>query len=145
MARMHSSGKGKSGSMKPFSTSIPTFMDMDIAEVKKTIIHLANRGNTAAIIGTILRDCHGIGNVEDVLGVPLLTFMRENKVAAAIPDDLQSLINRSANIKLHLTGNNKDNDAKYRLNLINSRLHRLVRYYKEKSILPANWKLSAKF
>jgi len=55
----------------------------------------------------------------------------ETYTTAQIPPD---------GIRLHLNQFKKDNDAKYRLILINSRLHRLVRYYKEKNILPGNWK-----
>ncbi|KAI4292599.1 small subunit ribosomal protein S13e [Pancytospora philotis] len=140
MARMHCSGKGKSCSMKPFTTTIPTYMPVSIAEVEKMIVHMANRGNTAAAIGTVLRDQYGIGNVTDVLGTNLLDFMRKNNCAPVIPDDLTALVEKANNIRKHLTLFKKDNDAKYRLILINSRLHRLVRYYKGKSVLPSNWK-----
>jgi len=140
MARMHTNGKGISGSMKPFSTYVPTHITATIPEIKKTIVHLANRGNTASMIGIILRDQHGIGNVSDILGMPLSAFLKEQKVAPSIPDDVTCLVDRANKIRLHLTTNKKDNGAKYRLNLINSRIHRLIRYYKGKSVLPANWK-----
>ena len=34
----------------------------------------------------------------------------------------------------------KDRDAKFRLILIESRIHRLSRYYKTTRALPANWR-----
>ncbi|KAB0405955.1 hypothetical protein E2I00_012144, partial [Balaenoptera physalus] len=34
----------------------------------------------------------------------------------------------------------QDKDAKFRLILIESRIHRLARYYKTKRVLPPNWK-----
>ena len=34
----------------------------------------------------------------------------------------------------------KDVDSKYRLILIESRVHRLARYYKRTQVLPPNWK-----
>lgn len=140
MGRMHSSGKGKSGSMKPFTTTIPTYMVESIPEIKKTVIHLANRGNPCATIGAILRDQYGVGNCADVLGSNLLEFLKQNNAAPVIPDDLAALVARANSIRLHLKNFKKDNSAKYRLILINSRLHRLVRYYKEKNVLPGNWK-----
>lgn len=140
MARMHCSSKGKSSTMKPFTTTIPTYMLESVPEIKKIIIHLANRGNPAAQIGAVLRDQYGIGNVKDVIGTNLLDFMRKNNCAPAVPEDLTALVDKANGIRLHLSQFKKDNDAKYRLGLINSRLHRLVRYYKEKSILPGSWK-----
>lgn len=137
---MHCPGKGKSCSMKPFTTDVQTYMSQSIPELKKLIIHLANRGTPAAQIGTILRDEHGVGSCADILGMTLLAFLRENGVAPAIPDDLTALIEKSNRMRQHLTHNNKDSDAKYRITLINSRIHRLVRYYKEKAVLPGNWK-----
>ena len=43
-------------------------------------------------------------------------------------------------IRKHLERNRKDKDAKFRLILIESRIHRLARYYKTKGVLPPNWK-----
>lgn len=140
MARMHSSGRGKSCSMKPFTTDVQTYMTQSIPEVKKMIIHLANRGISAACIGNVLRDEYGVGNCKDILGMNMVEFLRANGAAPAIPDDLTSLMEKSNRIRQHLVQNRKDNDAKYRLTLINSRIHRLVRYYKEKNTIPVAWK-----
>ena len=140
MARMHSDKKGKSASLGPLTTTVQTYMPKSIAEVKTEIIRLAHRGYTCASIGTILRDQYAVGCCEDILGMSLLVFMRENACAPAIPDDLNALVERANNIRQHLFLNNRDKDAKYRLNLINSRLHRLVRYYKQKSLIPGSWK-----
>ena len=37
----------------------------------------------------------------------------------------------------------KDKDSKFRLILIESRIHRLARYYKKKQVLPPTWKYEA--
>lgn len=140
MARMHSGGRGQSCSMKPLSTSVPTYMAKPIAEIKTDMIHLANKGIPASSIGNILRDQYGVGNARDILGCSILQFLTENKCAPVIPEDLAALVEKSKTIRHHLESNTRDNDAKYRLNLVNSRLHRVVRYYKEKNVLPGNWK-----
>ena len=36
--------------------------------------------------------------------------------------------------------NRNDTDSKFRLILVESRVHRLSRYYKLSKVLPANWK-----
>lgn len=140
MARMHCSGKGRSSSMKPLTTTVPTNLAKPIAEIKKDIIFHANKGKTPSAIGNLLRDQYGVGNAKDILGVSILEFCKDNNCAPIIPEDLNSLIQKSNSIRSHLLANKKDMDAKYRLNLINSKLHRLIRYYKQKSVLPGNYK-----
>ena len=49
-------------------------------------------------------------------------------------------IKKAVSIRKHLERNRKDKDAKFRLILIESRIHRLARYYKTKGVLPPNWK-----
>lgn len=140
MARMHSGGKGQSMSMKPLTTSVPTYLAKPISEIKKDIINLSNKGAVPSEIGNLLRDSYSVGNAKDILGTGLLEFFKNNNCAPIIPEDLSSLIDKSNSIRIHLLTNKKDNDAKYRLNLINSRLHRLARYYKEKGVLPGDFK-----
>lgn len=43
-------------------------------------------------------------------------------------------------MRKHLERNRKDKDSKYRLILIESRVHRLARYYKRTKQLAPNWK-----
>ena len=43
-------------------------------------------------------------------------------------------------MRKHLERNRKDVDSKFRLILIESRIHRLSRYYKTVGALPPNWR-----
>ncbi|KAL6120967.1 hypothetical protein NUSPORA_02199 [Nucleospora cyclopteri] len=140
MGRMHSAGKGHSIAMKPFKTVPPTFLNKPIGDIEKMIIAQAKKGVPISTIGTNMRDIHGIGNIQDILGCTLLAFLKKNNAAPAIPEDLNCLIEKAAEIRMHLVVHRKDNDAKYRLNLVNSRLHRLLRYHVQKGNLPKNFK-----
>lgn len=140
MARMHTGGKGQSISMKPLSTAVPTFATKPIYEIKKDIISHAHKGMAPAAIGNMLRDHYGVGNAVDILGKSILEFCKENDCAPVIPEDLNALVKKSNSIRQHLLAHKRDNDAKYRLNLVNSKIHRLARYYREKAVLPGNWK-----
>ena len=42
-----------------------------------------------------------------------------------------SLIKKAVSIRKHLEKNRKDKDSKYRLILVESRIHRLTRYYRK--------------
>ena len=54
------------------------------------------------------------------------------------------MIKKAVSIRRHLEKCRKDKAAKHRLILIESRIHRLARYYKKVSRLPNKWKYSAK-
>lgn len=57
-----------------------------------------------------------------------------------IPEDLYHLIKKAVAIRKHLERNRKDKDSKFRLILVESRIHRLARYYKKTKKLPPVWK-----
>lgn len=61
-------------------------------------------------------------------------------LAPQIPEDLYCLIKKAVAVRKHLERNRKDKDSKYRLILIESRIHRLARYYKRTAQLPPVWK-----
>lgn len=50
------------------------------------------------------------------------------------------LIKKAVSVRKHLERARKDKDAKFRLILIESRIHRLARYYKRARTLPPTWK-----
>jgi small subunit ribosomal protein S13e len=61
-------------------------------------------------------------------------------LAPSIPEDLYYLIKKAVNVRRHLEKNRKDKDSKFHLILVESRIHRLARYYRKTKQLPAVWK-----
>ena len=61
-------------------------------------------------------------------------------LAPAIPEDLWHLVKKAVAVRKHLEVNRKDKDSKFRLILIESRIHRLARYYKTKQQIPPTFK-----
>ena len=61
-------------------------------------------------------------------------------LAPALPEDLYHLIKKAVSVRKHLERNRQDNDAKFRLILIESRVHRLARYYKKAGKVAPNFK-----
>ncbi|XP_006596721.1 40S ribosomal protein S13-like [Glycine max] len=57
-----------------------------------------------------------------------------------IPENLYHLIKKVVSIRNHLERNKKDKDSKFRLILVDSRIHRLARYYSKTKKLPPVWK-----
>jgi len=60
--------------------------------------------------------------------------------APQLPEDLYNLIKKAVSIRKHLERNRKDTDAKYRLILVESRIHRLSRYFRKTGQVPPTWK-----
>eukprot|EP00288_Rhodomonas_lens_P013275 CAMPEP_0177704004 /NCGR_PEP_ID=MMETSP0484_2-20121128/7967_1 /TAXON_ID=354590 /ORGANISM="Rhodomonas lens, Strain RHODO" /LENGTH=151 /DNA_ID=CAMNT_0019215383 /DNA_START=32 /DNA_END=487 /DNA_ORIENTATION=+ len=140
MGRMHSKGKGISRSAKPYRRSAPSWLKTSATQVVEQIGKFAKKGMTPSQIGVALRDSHGIAQVKSVTGSKILRILKSQGVNPAVPEDLYCLIKKAVSVRKHLERNRKDRDAKFRLILIESRVHRLGRYYKKAGKLPPNWK-----
>ncbi len=140
MGRMHAPGKGISSSALPYRRSAPSWLKTSPEEVIDTICKMAKKGLTPSQIGVLLRDSNGIAQVKSVTGNKILRILKSNGMAPELPEDLYHLIKKAVSVRKHLERNRKDCDAKFRLILIESRIHRLARYYKTVGQLPPNWK-----
>ncbi|CAN8066613.1 unnamed protein product [Agarophyton chilense] len=140
MGRMHSKGKGISKSALPYKRNPPSWLKATPEEVTDQICKLAKKGFVPSQIGVYLRDSQGITQVHAVTGSKILRILKSKGLAPEIPEDLYMLIKKAASVRRHLDRNRKDKDAKFRLILIESRIHRLARYYKTSKRIPANWK-----
>jgi len=143
MGRMHNPGKGISQSALPYRRSVPSWQKMTTDEVTDQISKLAKKGLRPSQIGVILRDSHGVAQVRWLTGNKILRILKAKGLAPEIPEDLYYLIKKAVNIRKHMERNRKDADSKYRLILVESRIHRLARYYKLKKALPPVWKYEA--
>mmetsp|Transcript_5105 Transcript_5105/g.12241 ORF Transcript_5105/g.12241 Transcript_5105/m.12241 type:complete len:152 (-) Transcript_5105:73-528(-) len=140
MGRMHSRGKGISRSAKPYRRAAPSWLKKNTSQVIQQICQLAKKGLTPSQIGVILRDSHGIAQTKSVTGSKILRILRVQGLAPDLPEDLYCLIKKAVSVRKHLERNRKDKDSRFRLILIESRVHRLARYYKLNGKLPPNWK-----
>ena len=61
-------------------------------------------------------------------------------LAPSLPEDLYHLIKKAVAVRKHLERNRNDKDSKFRLILIESRIHRIARYYKTARALAPNWR-----
>jgi len=137
---MHSRGKGISDSALPYKRTPPSWLKVTSTEVCEHVCKLAKKGLTPSQIGVILRDSHGIAQVKNVTGNKIVRILKANGLAPQIPEDLYHLIKKAVAVRKHLEKNRKDKDSKFRLILIESRIHRLARYYKLRRVLPPSWK-----
>lgn len=140
MARMYSGAHGKSGSKKPVEKKIPTWMEYKSKEIEKLIVKLAKAGKTASEIGVYLRDSYGIPSVRVATNKKITNILSENNLSKEIPEDLMALMRRDMWIRKHMERNKKDMTAKRGLELTDSRIRSLIKYYKVHGKLPQDWK-----
>ncbi len=101
---------------------------------------LSKKGLHPSRIGVVLRDERGVAQVKAVTGKKILRILKAKGMAPALPEDLYHLIKKAVAVRKHLERNRNDKDSKFRLILIESRIHRIARYYKVARTLPPNWR-----
>ena len=140
MARMHSRKRGNSGSTNPIEKKTPSWIIYKPTEIEMIITKLAKEGNSTSKIGTILRDTYGIPDAKLVLGKTITKFLEEKKLTGEIPEDIMFLIRRAVKLRKHMEKNNHDMGAKRGLQLTESKIKRLAKYYKRKGKMLESWK-----
>lgn len=140
MARMHSRKKGKSGSTKPVKMTNPSWVKYTPKEVELLVVKYAKEDMTPSQIGTRLRDSYGIPDVKTITKKSITEILDKKNLIKDIPEDLMALIKKSILINQHLEENKQDMPAKRGLQLTNSKINRLTKYYKKIGRLPADWK-----
>ena len=140
MARMHSRKKGKSGSSTP-ARRVPSWVPYKEKEIEKLIQKYAKSGKTASEIGEILRDSYGINSVKALTNKKITMILKENKLDKELPEDLLALIRKLVSVRQHLEKNKQDKTAGRGLILTNSKIRRLIKYYKRSKKLAPDWNL----
>ncbi|MHA1913330.1 MAG: 30S ribosomal protein S15 [Promethearchaeota archaeon] len=140
MARMHSRKHGKSGSTRPARLEKPVWVELSSDEVTNEVVKLARRGHSKSMIGTIMRDSRGVPLVKIVTGKKVTQILEENEITAPLPEELANLVRKALNIRKHLESNHKDLEAKKGLNRTESKIYRLIKYYKKNHVLVADFK-----
>ena len=131
--------KGKSHSTRPAREGPPPWVKYTPEEVEQLVIDLARKGYPPSMIGIILRDQHGIPLVKQITGKKICQILEEHGLAPEIPEDLANLIRRAIRVRRHLEEHPKDYHSKRGLMLIESKIHRLAKYYKRMGKLPPDW------
>jgi small subunit ribosomal protein S15 len=142
MSRMHASRRGRSGSKRPLTDKVPEWVQQSPDEVKNMVAKMAGEGVSMAKIGLILRDQHAIPNVRLVTGMSMKEICAEKGVKFELPEDLSDLMRRAVTLSGHIKTNKKDNHNIRGMHLIESKIRRLVKYYKREGVLPEGWNYS---
>jgi len=139
MARLHSKKGGKSGSRKPVSRAVPNWVDYSAPEVEEMVIKMAKDGTGKAMIGQVLRDNYGVPSIFNVTGKTLTNILEEGGVKQEFPEDLMNLIKRAVRMRRHLKKNRRDTHNTSKLGHVESKLRRIVKYYRKTGAIPSDW------
>ena len=140
MARMYSRNKGKAGSKKPVKKAAPLWLRYKPKEIELLIVKLAKEGNSPSQIGIVLRDSYGVSDARVVLKKRISEVLTEKKLLTEVPEDLTAMIKKVVVIRKHLESNRHDETARRGLILSESKIKRLVKYYKRSGRLASEWK-----
>jgi len=142
MARTHAHTHGKSHSIRPTSKTTPSWA-IDSQEIIKKIVEFGNDGMSASEIGLRLRDEFAVPLVKPIIGKTITQIMQENDIQKAMPEDLERLVRKALGLQKHLNVHNSDKRNVRSLELIESKIHRLSRYYKNTGKVDKSWKYAS--
>jgi len=122
----------------------PDWIEYSTEEIEELILKLTKEGNSTSKIGVILRDQYGIPDVKAVTGMKITQILENHDQGLEYPEDLMNLIRKAVNVRDHLEENPKDLHTRRGLQLMESRIRRLVKYYVQEGVLPQGWRYEPK-
>ena len=131
---MHTRRRGSSDSDKPVADEPPEWSDVDEDAIEDRVVELAEQGHSPSQIGLKLRDegVKGtpIPDVKLATGKKVTEILDENDAEDDIPEDLYNLLERAVRLREHMDENPTDYQNKRALQNTESKIRRLVDYYR---------------
>lgn len=132
--------KGRSHSTRPVSKRPPSWCEYTSEDVKALVANLAKEGHSPSKIGIILRDRYAVPLVKLITGEKIMQILKEAGLAPSTPEDLDTLLEKASRLRAHLEKNKADLHNKRSLQVVEAKIYKLSRYYKQKGVLPQSWK-----
>ena len=117
----------------------PEWSSLNPREIETRIVELAKEEKSTSQIGMILRDQYAVPDVKISTGKRVEKILEQNKIKQDIPEDLQNLIKTALKLKKHIDQYKKDFKSKRNLQLTESKIRRLSKYYNREGRLPKDW------
>ncbi len=136
--------KGLSHQTRPVTKRPPVWCRYTAEEVEALVMKLAKEGYPPSKIGIILRDQHGIPLAKPLAGKSVTQILKERNLASSLPEDLENLLRKATRLHVHYDKNKADLSNKRALQIVEAKIYKLSRYYKNKGMLPQDWKYEPK-
>ena len=135
---MHTRRRGTSGSDRPVADEPPEWSDVDPEAVEARVVELAEEGYAPSEIGLRLRDAGVDGtpvpDVGLVTGKKITEILAANDAAPELPEDLRNVMAKAVRLANHMDENPQDHQNKRALQNAESKVRRLVNYYRGDAI-----------
>jgi len=119
---------------------IPGWVDKKPEEIEELVVELSEEGKSPSEIGIALRDQYGIPGIQDVLDKSMVEILQEHDLEPDIPEELMNLMKQAVTMRNHLERNPNDNRTQRTLKELESKIHKLTKYYKRRDRLPEDWR-----
>jgi small subunit ribosomal protein S15 len=136
---MYARRRGTAGSVRPYRKEAPEWSNTDTAEIEKIVVELRKDGMSSSQIGLALRDRYGVPDVKLATGKRVNEILREKGLESEIPEDLRNLMQKALGLRKHLAENRKDVHNARQLQITESKVRRLGRYYVKSGRMPKGW------
>jgi len=136
--------KGISHQTRPVTKRPPAWCRYTTEEVEAQIMKLSKEGHAPSKIGIILRDQYGVPLAKPIIGKSITQVLEERGVVSSLPEDLENLLRKATRLHVHYEKNKADLHNKRALQMVEAKIYKLSRYYKNKGVLPADWKYAPK-
>ena len=88
----------------------------------------------------VTRTAEPVPLVKVVAGKKIKQILKDNEIESPLPEDLSNLVKKALKIREHMETNHKDLQGKKGLQRVESKIYRLIKYYKRTNILPQDFK-----
>jgi small subunit ribosomal protein S15 len=136
---MYARRRGTSSSIRPYRKEAPEWSNTDVPEIKKIVVDLRKDGMSTSQIGLALRDKYGVPDVKLATGKRVNEILREEGLESEIPEDLRNLMQKALGLRKHLAENKKDVHNARQLQITESKVRRLTKYYVKSGRMPKGW------
>jgi small subunit ribosomal protein S15 len=135
---------GMSHQTRPVSKRPPVWCRYTAEEVEALVMKLAKTGHPPSRIGIILRDQYGIPLAKAIAGKSVTQILKDRNLVSSLPEDLENLLRKATRLHIHYDKNKADLSNKRALQIVEAKIYKLSRHYKNKGVLPQDWKYEPK-
>ena len=121
---------------------VPRWLNYKQEEVEQLIANKYQKGLTKSQIGIILRDQYGIPSTKEITKKNISKILGERGVKEQLPEDLIALYKKAVKLHMHVEKQKKDKHSVRSFVVLENRIKRLIKYYKENKTLPKDYEYS---
>jgi small subunit ribosomal protein S15 len=121
---------------------VPHWLNYKQEEVEQLIINKYQKGLTKSEIGTVLRDQYGIPSIKELTKKNVSKILKAREINEQLPEELVALYKKAVKLHRHVEKQRKDKHSIRSLVVLENRIKRLIKYYKQKKVLPKNYEYS---